>query len=56
MDSFEDDVITDRNAFMHGNIHRGIYPCYKPGSTGDFRCLGNHFSPPNTNMFPDEKK
>lgn len=56
LDSFEADVIADRNAVMHGNIQRGMRPCSKPGSTGEFSSQGNHLIPLNTNMFPNERE
>lgn len=51
LDSFEDDVIVDRNAAMHGNIQHGQVHVLNHHQWGEFSSQGNDFSAQSTDMF-----
>lgn len=53
---FQDDVIVDRNAVMHGNIQRGQVHVLNSGSTGEFCSQAKSFGPQSAGMFRNNEK
>lgn len=53
---FQDDVIVDRNAVMHGNIQRGQVHVLDSGSAGEFCSQAKSFGPQSAGMFRNNEK
>lgn len=53
---FQDDVIVDRNAVMHGNIQRGQVHVLNSGSAGEFCSQAKSFGPQSAGMFRNNEK